>query len=39
MLGPIFGPLTGLKNASKRLQNSVNNLTNMQTAGFKKGEV
>ena len=39
MLGPIFSALTGLSNASKRLQNSANNLANVQTAGFKKGEV
>ena len=39
MLGPTFSALTGLNNASKRLQNSANNLANLQTAGFKKGEV
>jgi len=39
MLGPIFSALSGLSNASKRLQNSANNLANVQTAGFKKGEV
>ena len=39
MLGPNFSPLTGLKNASKRLQNSANNLANVQPAGFKKAEV
>lgn len=39
MLGPTFSALTGLNNASKRLQNSANNLSNMQTAGFKKGEI
>ena len=39
MLGPTFSALTGLNNASKRLQNSANNLANVQTAGFKKGEV
>ena len=39
MLGPNFSPLTGLKNASKRLQNSANNLANVQTAGLKKGKV
>ena len=39
MLGPTFSGLTGLNNASKRLQKSTNNLANVQTAGFKKGEV
>ena len=39
MLGPIFSALTGLSNATKRLQNSANNLANVQTSGFKKGEV
>ncbi|MBC8283522.1 MAG: flagellar hook-basal body complex protein [Nitrospinae bacterium] len=39
MLGPTFSALTGLNNASKRLQNSANNLANVQTSGFKKGEV
>ena len=39
MLGQIFSALTGLSNATKRLQNSANNLANVQTAGFKKGEV
>ena len=39
MLGPTFIALTGLNNASKRLQNSANNLSNVQTAGFKKGEI
>ena len=37
MLGPTFSALTGLNNASKRLQNRANNLANVQTAGFKKG--
>ena len=39
MLGPIFSAFSGLKNASKRLQNSSNNLSNLQTSGFKKGQV
>jgi flagellar basal body rod protein FlgG len=39
MLGPTFSALNGLNNASRRLQNSANNLANVQTAGFKKGEV
>jgi flagellar hook protein FlgE len=39
MLGPTFSSLTGLNNASKRLQKSANNLANVQTAGFKKGKV
>tara|TARA_Y100000588_G_C13933206_1_gene786703 strand:- start:111 stop:824 length:714 start_codon:yes stop_codon:yes gene_type:complete len=39
MLGSIFSALTGLSNATKRLQNSANNLANLQTSGFKKSEV
>ena len=38
MLGPIFSALTGLKNASQRLQNSANNVANINTAGFKKSD-
>ena len=39
MLGPAFSALSGLSNASKRLQNSANNLANVQTSGFKKSDV
>jgi len=39
MLVPTFSALTGLSNAAKRLQNSANNLANVHTSGFKKGEV
>ena len=39
MLGPIFSALTGLKNASQRLQNSANNIANINTPGFKKSDV
>ncbi|MBT5633721.1 MAG: flagellar hook-basal body complex protein [Nitrospina sp.] len=39
MLGPIFNALTGLKNASQRLQNSANNVANINTPGFKKSDV
>ena len=39
MLGPIFNAFTGLSNASKRLQNSANNVANVNTAGFKKSDV
>ncbi len=39
MLGPIFSALTGLKNASQRLQNSANSVANINTAGFKKSDV
>ena len=39
MLGPIFNAFSGLSNASKRVQNSANNLSNVQTPGFKKGQV
>ena len=39
MLGPIFSALTGLKNASQRLQNSANNVANINTAGFKISDV
>ena len=38
MLGPIFSALTGLKSASQRLQNSANNVANINTAGFKKSD-
>tara|TARA_B100000686_G_scaffold57396_1_gene61629 strand:- start:121 stop:834 length:714 start_codon:yes stop_codon:yes gene_type:complete len=39
MLGPISNAFSGLTNASKRLQNSANNLSNVLTSGFKKGQV
>lgn len=39
MLGPMFSALSGLSNASKRLQNSANNVANINTAGFKKSDV
>lgn len=39
MLGPTFSALSGLNSASKRLQNSANNLANVQTSGFKKSDV
>ena len=39
MLGPISKAFSGLTNASKRLQNSANNLSNVLTSGFKKGQV
>lgn len=39
MLGPLSSALTGLSNASKRLQNSANNVANINTAGFKKSDV
>ena len=39
MLGPMFSALSGIKNASQRLQNSVNNVANVNTAGFKKSAV
>ena len=39
MLGLTLSALTGLSNATRRLQNSANNLANVQTSGFKKGEV
>ena len=39
MLGPIYSAFGGLSNASKRLQNSAKNLSNMQTPGFKKHQV
>jgi flagellar hook protein FlgE len=31
MLGPMFSALSGLSNASQRLQNSANNVTNVNT--------
>lgn len=39
MLGPMFSALSGLSNASKRIQNSANNVANVNTAGFKKSDV
>jgi flagellar basal-body rod protein FlgG len=39
MLGSIFSALSGLRNASQRLQNSANNIANLNTAGFKKSDV
>ena len=39
MLGPIFSALSGLNNTSLRLQNSANNVANVNTAGFKKSDV
>jgi flagellar basal-body rod protein FlgG len=39
MLGPMFSALSGLSNAAKRLQNSANNVANVNTAGFKKSDV
>ena len=39
MLGPIFSVFTGLKNSAQRLQNSANNLANINTPGFKKSDV
>ena len=39
MLGPMFSALSGIKNASQRLQNSANNVANVNTAGFKKSDV
>jgi len=39
MLGPISRAFSGLNNALKRCQNSANNLSNLQTSGFKKGQI
>jgi len=39
MLGPIISALSGLNNTSLRLQNSANNVANVNTAGFKKSDV
>ena len=39
MLGRISKAFSGLTSASKRLQNSANNLSNVLTLGFKKGQV
>ena len=36
MLGPIFSALSGLKNTSQRLQNSANNVANVNTTVSKK---
>jgi flagellar basal-body rod protein FlgG len=39
MLGPLFSALSGIKNATQRLQNSANNVANINTPGFKKSDV
>ena len=39
MLGPIFTAFSGVNDASKRLQNSANNIANVNTPGFKKSDV
>ncbi|PIQ97904.1 MAG: flagellar basal body rod protein FlgG, partial [Nitrospinae bacterium CG11_big_fil_rev_8_21_14_0_20_56_8] len=39
MISGMFNALSGLNVASRRLQNSANNLANVRTSGFKKGEV
>ncbi|QPJ64552.1 MAG: flagellar hook-basal body complex protein [Candidatus Nitrohelix vancouverensis] len=39
MINGLFNALSGMNVASRRLQNSSNNLANLQTSGFKKGEV
>jgi flagellar hook-basal body protein len=39
MLGPMFSALSGLSNRSQKLQNSANNVADVNTAGFKKSGV
>jgi len=39
MLVPISKVFSGLTNASKRLENSANNVSNVLTSGFRKGQV
>ena len=39
MVTEVFGALSGLKNSIQELQNSANNLANVQTSEFKKSTV
>ncbi|KMP10777.1 hypothetical protein UZ36_06630 [Candidatus Nitromaritima sp. SCGC AAA799-C22] len=39
MLNGMFNALSGLRTSAQRLQNSANNLANVQTSGFKKSTV
>ena len=39
MLVGMLTALSGLRAASKKLQNSANNIANIQTPGFKKGRI
>ncbi len=39
MIDAFFNALSGLRTSSKRLQNSANNVANIQTPGFKKNEL
>ena len=39
MVTGVFGALSGLKNSIQELQNSANNLANVQTSEFKKSTV
>ena len=39
MLGGMLNALSGLRAASKKLQNSANNIANVQTPGFKKSQL
>ena len=39
MVTGVFSALSGLKNSIQELQNSANNLANVQSSGFKKNTV
>ena len=39
MINGMFNALSGLRTSSQKLQNSANNLANVQTSGFKKNSV
>ena len=39
MVGQMFSALSGLNNSAQNLQNSANNLANVNTAGFKKRDI
>ena len=39
MINGMFNALSGLRTSAQKLQNSANNLANLQTSGFKKGVV
>ncbi|HAX46473.1 MAG TPA: flagellar basal body protein [Nitrospinaceae bacterium] len=36
MINGMFNALSGLRTSAQKLQNSANNLANIQTSGFKK---
>ena len=39
MLEAFYNALSGLRTASRKIENSANNVANLQTTGFKKSKV